>query len=1009
MFVVALLGTGIAAFGPMYLSGENQTTLSQAMRAAVPANVGLTLQPQTPTNGSGLELATRALRRSAIGGYYATPIMTQVTPLATSAHHQGYVSTIASRTAVCHHLHFVAGSCPTKLGTIAVSDRSARLLGWKVGTRAAVSLGQGASEHFVVAGLYAAGNAATPYWWGQNYFGYGTGTPSEPRLDVVFASARTITTLQRSGSAESSSSRPAFQVSVFEQVPLRTAALKVGNVSQTESTLTQLAAVDLRKGVRLSTGITRVLSGAAATEHTAGTIVAVVDLELALFAVFVLYFVASRTAADREPDVRLAALRGYRPSSALAVAMSEPVVVVLAAVPVGILCAWLGETAMTPAVFGARIGVSVPLAAVGAAVAAGLAGLVATGIGTRHVLTSSADTPVGATSTLARHSVARVIAEILAIGLAGAAFYELSVAGVAGGRGSSSDSLAALAPGLLALGVGVLGARLLPIALRPSQRRTEYSPKLAASYASRRVARRTEFTAVVLLGALAVGLTAFAICGWAIAARNRDARSAFDVGAPTVVTVSVPPGVTFLQAVRAADHGRGDAMAALVVHSSSGTTLALDAKSLPSVVSWPSTMGIGAALLAHKLVPRGLSRPVAVSGSALVVRARTSETFSGQPPQLAVDLYDPDYQDSTRLTLGSLVPGTHTYRAQLQGACPGSCHLTDVALSWTAPHPSSSARVAVTIDGLSMLRHGRTVPLDARLERRGAWTSSPGARVTTDAHGLRVAAHLDYLTATVSVSPNDVPAALPDAATPVTQSAASGHGGPLLVGLDGATIPGHTVAEVASLPSIGPDATLVDLGTAERFVATSFSSDTTQVWLSASAPPSVLGALRARGFTVLSRSTASAAAAQLEKGGVGLAYFFFLLAAGAAGVLLLGAATFAVVSGARRKQGELALMHVLGLGRAALRRLFWTEQSLAVAAGAALGAAAGIAAAAVGMRTVPEFAHQGAGPPLDLSLPGVLLAISLAGIAVALALVTWLGASAMAQRATIEKLWETQG
>lgn len=998
MFVVALLGTAIAAFGPIYLAGETQTTLGEALRAAVPANVGLTLQPQTPTDAAGLASAIRAVRSSAIGAAYRSPIETRVAALSTVAHRQPYVSTIASRTGVCRHLHFVAGTCPSRTGTIAVSDRSARLLGWEVGTRATVVLGHGAEAVFEVSGLYAAGSAATPYWWGQNYFGYGTGTPSEPKLDDVFASARTITAAQRPAGPGASSSRARFDVSAFAQVPLRPGALSPGSVAPVESALSRLAARELRAGVRVSTGLDRVLAGAASTEHTAGTIVAVVDLELALFAVFVLYFVASRTAADREPDVRLAALRGFRPMSALAVAMSEPVVVVVAAVPAGILCAWLGAVAMTPSVFGAETAVSVPLSAVAAAAAAGLAGLVATAVGTRRVLASSADTPLGSTSTLARHSIARVVA-----------FFELSVSGVAGSRGTSADSLAALAPGLLALGAGVLGARLLPIVLRAPQRRTAYSRRIAASYASRRVARRAEFTAVVLLGALAVGLTAFAVSGWAIASRNRDARSAFDVGAPTVLTVSVPPGVTFLRAVHAADHGRHVAMAALVVRSASGTTLAVDASSLPAVVSWPPTMGIGADELARRLVPSGLAPPVTVSGTALSLVARTRETFTGQPPQLAVDLYDPDFQDSTRLTLGSLVPGTHTYRAALEGACPGGCRLTDLALSWTAPNPSSSARVDFTVDAISELRHGRAVGLDAHLARRGAWSATSGGAAVPGPRGLKVAVHLSYLTATVSVGPHDAPTALPDVATPATASRASGHGGPLLVGLDGATVPGHTVAEVPSLPSVGPDATMVDLGTAERLVATTMSGDTAEVWLSASAPPSVLSALRARGLTVLSRATASAADQQLARGGVGLAYYFFLLAAGAAGVLLVGAASFAVVSGARRKQGELAVMHVLGLGHRALRRLFWTEQSLAVAAGAAIGAAAGIAAAAVGMRTVPEFAHQGAGPPLDLSLPGLLLACALGGIAVALALATWLAASAMAQRATIDRLWETQG
>jgi putative ABC transport system permease protein len=1000
MLLVALLGTGLAAFGPIYLALEGDATLAQTLRAAVPANVGVTLLPTSPKDAAGLAPSARALRRSPIGSFYTPPIRTRLAALTTSAHGQPYVSTLVSRTGVCRHLHMVAGHCPTSRGGVAVSDRSARLLGWTIGTRAHVDIGSAARATVVVEGLYAAGSAATPYWWGQNFFGFGTGkNPARPRLDDVFASARTISALPKALAA----------VTTLDQFPLRAAALPPGALGRADAVLARLSAADLNRGVRLGTQLPRVLAGAESTERTAGTIVSVVDLELVLFAVFVLYFVASRTAADREPDVRLAALRGYRPSSTLAVAMSEPVAIVLSAVPAGVLCAWGVASAIAPALFGAGLGAPAPLAAFAAALAAGLAGLVATAVGTAHVLTSGVDAPVGSTSTLARHSVARVAAEVFAVGVAAAALFELAVTGVSTRGATSADVLSALAPGLVALGAGVIGARVLPIMLRWTHRRTAYASKLALSYSARRVARRSEFSAVVLLGTLGVGLAAFSVSGWAIAARNRNARSAFDVGAPTVLTVSVPPGVTFLRAVRGAEHGRHDAMAAVVEHAASGTTLAVDPSSMASVVSWPPTMGIGPSTVARRLVPLGLTPPVVVAGRAIELEARARESFTGAPPQLALDVYDPDDQDSTRLTFGAVLPGVHTYRAALAGACPGGCRLTDVAISWTAPRASAVATVALTIRAMRGTQRGGAAALHAGLTHPGAWTASAGGRARPGAGGLAVSAHLSYLTASVLVSPHDVPTALPAVVTPMTASSASGHGGPFIVGLNGATVPGHTVAEVASLPAVGADATLVDLEAAERLVTTPFRTDTTQVWLSAWSPPSLLGALEAAGLSVLSRQTASARVAQDAKSGVGLAFLFFLLAGFAAAVLLLGAACFAVVSGARRKQGELAVMRVLGVGPRKLRRLFWTEQVLAVAAGAVIGAGAGIVAAAVGMRSVPEFAHQGAGPPLSFSLPVILLAGVVGAIAVALALVTWLGASLVAARATLDKLWEGEG
>jgi hypothetical protein len=76
----------------------------------------------------------------------------------------------------------------------------------------------------------------------------------------------------------------------------------------------------------------------------------------------------------------------------------------------------------------------------------------------------------------------------VAVAIAGVAFVEVAAAGVS--NGSHTDPLAAFAPGLLAFGVGVLAARLLPLTCRWAIALTRHSRRVATALAVRRLGRR---------------------------------------------------------------------------------------------------------------------------------------------------------------------------------------------------------------------------------------------------------------------------------------------------------------------------------------------------------------------------------------------------------------------------------------------------------------------------------------------------------------------------------------
>ncbi len=1003
MLAVAVVGVAVGAFGPIYLHSADQAILNTTLATAAPGDTGLTLEPNRVNGAPDLSAAVSRVPSSGGGRkWFGAPIVTADAGINLVSGGSSFIASLISRTGVCSHVAVVVGRCPTGRSEVMMSARSAHEAGLRVGSHFEVTIsGSRASSSLIVVGLYRPGDASAPYWWGTNYFAYGTGSAQRPLLDDVFATRDAIY-----------QAAPRTAVSQMIQLPLESRSISVDDSSRLRSAVNRFETDVLQSDdIVASSRLPNLLSQANATEHTTTTVVLVIDLQLVLLALFVLYFVSARTAVEREPDIRLAELRGFPPRSMLAVAMAEPVAILLASAPLGLLLAWLVASAMASLVFGAGIGASVTLLAVGAAIATGVVGIGAVALGTRQVVTA---VQTGAASAIRsatqRASTWRVIADVSAVAIGAAAFVELSIAGVSGSSGGSrTDPLAAFAPGLLALALGVLGARLLPVVLRTTFARSANSKKVALALATRRVARRSEFAPQVVLTTISVGLAIFGICGWAIAARNHDVRTQFDVGAPKVLTVTVRPGVDFVDAVRGADPSGKYAMAAVVETSSDGTTLAVDSSRIAKVASWPPGLGAGGAHdVERHLVPSGLALPVQVAGHAIALSI-DSTIYASPRPQLSVDLFDEGFQTPQQVVLGTLVPGDSTYEASIEGLCPSGCRLGDLAITWAPPiavtTPSGSAQL--TISSVSELSDTAVwAPVRAGLDDVARWTSrTGGAQLSSSPKGLTANVSLNAFGVPVTIAPADVPSALPTVVTPGSSPGGLGGGGTLaLVGLDGATVTGRSVGEVPALPRVGSAASLVDLGLADRFLSGPSVDVATEIWLAGNAPPSLMSRLSQRGISLVSVDSAVADEHASIRGGVNLAYTLFLLAAVASGALAVGVTGFAVAAGARRRAAELSAMRAVGLGARSLRHSVELEQTLTLLTGTLLGVGAGVVSAVVALRSIPEFVSLAPGPPLELGMPGLVLLLTLVALVVAFVAIVALGASVVTASASPEKL-----
>lgn len=997
LLAVSVVAVGVGAFGPVYLHSANQSILDATLAGAPSGADGLTLQPADETARPGqLAAVEREVPRAAGRPLFGAAIATEEVGVTAVAAGQPYASGLVARTGVCPHLHVVAGRCPAAAGQVIMSSRSAQALDVAPGRTLDVTLsGSSRTASLLVAGLYAPDNPEAAFWWGTNYFGFGTGSPARPELDDIFTSSATI-----------AHDAPARLVSSMLQLPLMRGSLSVDAVSSLQSNLAGLTRVALaHHGVVVSTQLPELFSAAGATEHVSTSVIAVIDLELFLLAAVVLYFVASRTAAERAPDVRLAILRGFPRRSTLAVALGGPILVVAAATPVGLVVAWLAGWASARALFGAGVGASMTLLSVAAAVVGGVVGMGTVALGSRRVI---AESEIDASRPPSQRSrTLRVVGDTVVVAVGAAAFAELTLAGVQGGSATTgADPLSVLAPGLLAAALGVLGARLLPRLLRARFRATARSASVAWTLATRRVARGAEAAPQVVLLALATGLAVFAVSGWSVDARNRTVQETFAVGAAKVLTVSVRPGVNFLSAVRTADPSGRSAMAAVVETAPDGTTLAVDASRMNAVMSWPPGLGAGGVKqVARRLVPRGLAPAVEVSGSA--IRVAASATVDAQPaPDLFVDLFDNGYLAPEQVALGPVVPGAATYQGSLQGLCPSTCRLVDLSVSWAPSTPGQTGTVDLDVTTLTELTGSGWEPVDAGLGQPKRWTATPGqAQLVPSRSGLAAGISLNPSGSPVVLAPNCVPSELPAVVTPTVASLDSGFSQTLsLPGLDGGTVTGRSVGDVPALPGVGSVAALVDLGTAETLLSGPFSGATTQVWLSAGAPSDMATVLADHGVAVTGVDSPSARQRASAHEGVQLAYTLFLVAAWAAGMLALAATGFAVIVGARRRRAELTDMRSLGFEVSALRRSLQAEQALCVGAGVFLGVVAGVVAAAVALRSVPESVTSSPGPPLELGLPALLLAASVGALVVALWLTVWVGSSLLIGAASAENI-----
>lgn len=638
---------------------------------------------------------------------------------------------------------------------------------------------------------------------------------------------------------------------------------------------------------------------------------AVVSLVLVALAMILRLQVAA--VGLRAPEQALAMLRGVSRRRSWMLALSEPWLLVLASVPLGLVAGYAAAAAFAAAWLRPGIGLAVPPASwTGAALVTAAVGVVvvmAVAQGMRRTIgerLAGVHRP-GPSSRM-------VVAVELATVLLALALPLTRVGAAPGGLGLAD----LLLPVAVAVAAGLVTTRLVAVLATWWTGRGAQRP-LSVFVAARAIARRSQGTLVILPVTAAIAVAVFAVGVDSVAASWRASVAATQAPADDVYESPLTLDAT-LQLTHDVDPDGRYAMAAgKVAIPSTGTVAVVDSARLGRVGSWPRQWlgGRTGAEAGHLVGPPapvirvageevGLSIAAPAPGATVVLGVRT---ISG---------------DQT-VRIGPFPPGRTTV-TERTGACVPGCLVRAISVD--------GVEDSVVVTELTMDGSPTSSPLTD-----GGWTTDS----TGDPTAPGVAAPEGV---TVPPSTAVLPAA---AAAPlpvvVGVDAAALLSDPSTLGTSGETLAVHVVAEAESLPFVGPAGVLVDL---PSFLLKSDPPPplvSPSVLVRADAPSGMVDALLAAGLVRVSgvddqrRSLDDSAYAQAMRFYLVVGVALLLMALG--GLLVSGA----VQMPARRR--DAAALRVVGVPRRTVVLSSVWESVAVLGAAATTGVLAGLAALAV--------------------------------------------------------------
>lgn len=982
------LAVASAVLGPVFQVAVTSSYLVTRLADAPHPLTGLSwaYRPAPGTGPAAAASEATALARQAGAGAGDTYLAPQTFLRTDETPGLGGQVRLAAKEGYCAHLE-VEGRCPEAPREVLMLAGDAELTAFEVGATFDVE-GAGTLE---VVGLYTVpeGPAEADWWFDLSRFS--SRTPTPPPSNQPYRPAPLLTgydTLERLAGVD-------VEVLVDRRLepPADLDLEGLDAVRAVASAQDDLAALglDVAAGASFETRSINDIDGVAAEvraqQETARSSVAPAVLSLVLVALALLLRLLTAAADLRLPELALASLRGLPRRRMWSLGLSEPLVLLGVAVPIGgalgLGVSWLlVESWLVP-------GLPVPLpwtsllAGLGVGLGAGLVAVVAVGLVLRVDLASQ----LGGVRRPARARRGAVVAQLALV--AGALVVLLSkLSSTAAGDPDVTDLVL---PVLLAVVAGLGGARATSALAGWWTRRGPRSSSLSTFVAARALSRRREGTLVILPVTAAIAICVFGAGVYDSASQWRASVAATRAPAAVVWASDLSLDRTVALS-RTADPDGEWLMAAGTLSSTGPVFTVADTSRLERVAQWSDqwTPGTSTAEIAERLRPTGEVPLLEGSRIGVVVdnQARSSD-------DLVLRLRLVTAEGDVRFAFLPVPPSSGTLETRVP-ACRSGCRLEGLTFGGPA---ALRTDIQGVVEIWGVLADGE--PVDGAVTGAGwkvaADASAPEAvtRLTDDDGVLRVEAATGE-PAILQLTAGDVPEALPvvkglDARTEPDPNAFS-TSSPL-------SFPVDPVVEATSVPLLGPRGLLIDydMVSIDREVYDQDSSEVV-VLARADTPEDVSEQLRAAGLSV--DRTFGDVRAGLD--GEAYALALRLYAVVAVLVLVMAVAALGVSTAvqlpARRR--DAASLRVVGVPRREVMGAVVRELGVVLGSTAVAGLAAGALAQYVVLRTVTlGYAETLSTPelvagvdPVRLALLALLTAVLFGAVALGSAVLTVRGA-----------------
>ncbi|HEY3514931.1 FtsX-like permease family protein [Kribbella sp. NPDC051137] len=632
--VSLLIGT-CAVFGPWFARAVEQTVMTETLDGQrLPASwlIATRGPVATPdwktTTNSDVQITPEQLDKlvpADLRSHFTPPVHGYYTDISWRATPADDPTTMRLRwrDGYCAQLTVVEGACPKAANEVIASVADKSLWGIEVGqTLAAATSGSYPAQPVKVVGFYRPNEARGDYWFGD----YPTGHSRKPAGDEpgwsneMFTERTTLTGNGNFATKATSDVRPLPGVNRLDDLDRLQDATRTVNGNAQE----QLGGV-----AEVTSSLSSLIDRIQAERKQATTIIPLVMVQVALFAVVVLALALAAVVDQRRPEIALSRLRGSsarRTHRVLAIELGLPV---LAGTLLGGLLGFGILTVVRHTWLRGGAPAELPwtvLAALGAAVvvAAAVVVLQVRGVVRRPI------------SSLLRRVARR---HGRAIGVADLCIIVFAVAGLVGAlTGNGRGPLPVLTPALLALAAGLAFAHLLLPAAGLVSRGALRRGRLGLALGALQVSRRPAVTRIVAAVAVAAALLTFAGQAASVGSRNRDARSGYETGAEGVLRMNALYFAEFLGAVDKIDPdrhwltpvvisrpGSPDALQTEMIEPDSFRRIAFQGEQLTDADGWRT-------LKAPDVAPiqiRGTQ--LTVTASTGPITARPTKTAGGNP------------------------------------------------------------------------------------------------------------------------------------------------------------------------------------------------------------------------------------------------------------------------------------------------------------------------------------------------------------------------------------------